>query len=356
MPKRNLRAVLPAALLFTVILAPMLISGCGNKKNNSKEDAPKAATAVDSTSVAVLDGLIRENPKNPELFFKRAEIQASRKNFSQALNDITIALSMDSLKPAYYINQAEYYIFSGEPNSAKKGLNACLKKFPDNTDVMLKLAEIHLYMKEYSQSKLILNDVVAINNDLAQIYFLQGLIAIENGDTTGAARNFQVTIEKAPDFYAAYIQAAKIYSARHEDLAIQYLKSAIDLAPESYEAHYFLGLYYQNNGYFTEAHQEYELISSSIDSTQPYPYYNRGYIEMVYLRNYPKAVEWFTKAIEKKPDYAEAWYNRGFSYELDGKLSKAKEDYNKAMEIQPNFPMAIKGLNRIDQGKPVKIN
>lgn len=355
MPKCNPGAVGNTALLFCIILATLLSSGCGNKKNAPKEEPSQASSVVDSTSLSVLDGMIRENPKSPELFAKRSAIQASRKNYSQALNDITIALSLDSLKPAYYISQAEYFIFSGEPNSAKKGLNACLKKFPGNTDVMLKLAEIHLYMKEYGLSKLILNDVQAINNDLGQTFFLQGLIALENGDSTGAARNFQVAVEKDPEFYAGYIQAGRIYSAKHDDLAIQYLKSAIDLEPDSYEAHYLLGMHYQNNGYYTEAHQEYELISSRIDSTQPYPYYNRGYIEMVYLKNYPKAVEWFTKAIERKPDYAEAWYNRGFSYELDGKLSKAKEDYNKAIEVLPNFPMAIKGLNRIEQGKPVKI-
>ncbi|MFH0760698.1 MAG: tetratricopeptide repeat protein [Bacteroidota bacterium] len=356
MPKCNLRTALQAVLLFSGLLAPLLITGCGNKKNSPKEEPSQSVSAVDSTSLSVLDGLIRENPKNPELFVKRSIIQASKKNYSQALNDITIALSLDSLKPAYYISQAEYFIFSGEPNSAKKGLNACLEKFPGNTDVMLKLAEIHLYMKEYGLSKLILNDVQAINDDLSQTYFLQGLIALENGDSTGAARNFQVSVEKSPEFYAGYIQAGRIYSARHDNLAIQYLKSAIDLEPDSYEAHYLLGMHYQNNGYYTEANQEYELISSRIDSTQPYPYYNRGYIEMVYFRNYPKAVEWFTKAIEKKPDYAEAWYNRGFSNELDGKLSKARDDYNKAMEILPNFPMAIKGLNRIDLGKPMKIN
>ena len=76
---------------------------------------------------------------------------------------------------------------------------------------------------------------------------------------------------------------------------------------------------------------------------------------MVYKHNYPEAINWFTRAIEKKADYAEAWYNRGFSYELDGKLSRAKDDYKKATELQPNFPLAIKGMNRIDEGKPLKI-
>lgn len=355
MPKSDKRVFIRTALLI-LILVPAFLYSCKNSGTKTKKEvgAATAVAAIDSSSLLVLDKLIRDNPKSPDLFARRARCHADRKNYTQALTDITIALKMDSLVPAYYISQAEYYIFNGEPNSAKKGLAVCLKKFPGNTDVMLKLAEIHLYMKEYGQAKILLKDVLPINDDLAQIYFLQGMIALETSDTLGAIRNFQVTIEKEPDYYAAYIQAGKIYSNQHDELAIQYLKSAIDLQPKMYEAHYLLGYFYQEHNFLDEAFQEYEYISTQIDSTQADPYYNRGYIEMVYKGDYKQAAEWFSKAIYWNPKYADAWYNRGFSYELDGQLSKAKADYEKSMELEPNFPLAIKGLNRIEDGKPLK--
>lgn len=355
MPKLNKGAVVRTALFFLIVV-PAIMASCGRNGNKTVKSAGDATQAqvADSGSLLTLDKMIRDNPKNPEIFARRAKVYADKKNYTQALNDITIAMTMDSLKPAYYISQAEYYIFTGEPNSAKKGLNLCMKKFPGNTDVMLKLAEIHLYMKEYGQAKLILKQVMPINDNLAQIYFLQGLIALENKDTTGAIKNFQVTIEKDPDYYAAYIQAGKIFSSKGDALAIQYLRSAADLQPGMYEAHYLLGFFYQEHGYLDEANQEYEYISTKIDSTQADPYYNRGYIQMVYKGNFEEAVNWFSKAIYWNPKYADAWYNRGFSYELGGKLAKAKTDYQKAIELEPNFPLAIKGLNRIEDGKPIK--
>jgi tetratricopeptide (TPR) repeat protein len=355
MPNLNKDAAVKA-VLFLLLLVPVFLISCrtGGKNDKKADGAASVVAPPDSSSLLVLNKLIRDNPKSPELFAKRAKLYGEKKNYTQALTDITIALSMDSLKPGYYISQAEYYIFSGQPNSAKKGLTVCMKKFPGNTDVMLKMAEIHLYMKEYGPAKTMLQQVMPINDDLAQIYFLQGLIAVETNDTLGAIRNFQVSVEKDPDFYAAYIQAGKIYSNQGNPLAIQYLKSAIDLQPKMYEAHYLLGYFYQEHGYLDEAFQEYDYISTKIDSTQADPYYNRGYIEMVYRNNFAEAVKWFGKAIECDPKYADAWYNRGFSYELDGKLTKAKADYLKAMEIEPNFPLAIKGLNRIEDGKPLK--
>lgn len=348
-------AVIRTALFF-LILVPLALNSCSNAGKNGRKGGDAATTIAtpDSSNLPVLDKLIRENPRSPDLFAKRAGFYAEKKNYTQALNDIAIAISLDSIIPGYYISQAGYYIFNGEPNSAKKSLNACLKKFPDNTDVMLKMAEINLYLKEYGQAKLMLKQVLSFNDELAQIYFIQGLIALETGDTLGAIRNFQVTVDKEPDYYAAYIQAGKIYSNQGNTLAIQYLKSAIDLQPYMYEAHYLLAYFYQEHGFLDEAEQEYEYITSRIDSTQADPYYNRGYIELVYKADFKEAAKWFGKAIDWNPDYADAWYNRGFSYELDGKLAQAKADYLKAMEIEPNFPLAIKGLNRIEDGKPIK--
>jgi len=354
MLKVNKRAVVQAALFF-LFLVPVALTSCQNKNKNEKAgEAAAIAAAPDSSSLMVLDKLIRENPKSPDLFAKRAKLHADKKNFSQALNDITIALKMDSTNPAFYVSQAEYFIYNGEPNSAKKGLNGCLKRFPGNTDIMLKMAEIHLYLKEYGQAKMVLREVPPINSNLPQTFFLQGLVALETNDTLGATRNFQVAIDKDPEFYAAYIQAGKIYAGQGNELAIQYFKSAIDLQPQMYEAHYLLGLFYQEHDYLDEASQEYEYISTKIDSTLAEPYFNRGFIEMVYKGNFEEAAKWFGKAIYWSPKYADAWYNRGFSYELDGQLDKAKTDYNTAMEIQPNFPLAIKGLNRIEDGKPLK--
>lgn len=351
MLKANKRAVILTAL-FLFFLVPVFLTSCKNNRKVSDKTAQVAAP--DSSSLLVLDKLIRENPKSPDLFAKRAQIHADKQNYDQALNDITIALTMDSLNPSYYISQAEYYIFVGQPNSAKKGLTVCLRKFPSNPDVMLKMAEIHLYLKEYGQAKLLLRDIIPINDDLAQIYFLQGLVAIETGDTLGAIRNFRVTIDKEPDYYAAYVQSGRIYSSKGDELAIQYFQSAIDLQPKMYEAHYLLGLFFQDHGFLDEANQEYDFISTRIDSTLADPYFNRGYIQMVYKGDFKEAAKWFGKAIYWNPKYADAWYNRGFSYELDGQYDKAKSDYQAAMDLEPNFPLAIKGLNRIENGTPLK--
>jgi tetratricopeptide (TPR) repeat protein len=43
----------------------------------------------------------------------------------------------------------------------------------------------------------------------------------------------------------------------------------------------------------------------------------------------------------------EYYYNRGFSYELMGKFKMAELDYRKALEILPNYDLAVQGLNEV---------
>ena len=60
--------------------------------------------------------------------------------------------------------------------------------------------------------------------------------------------------------------------------------------------------------------------------------------------NNEKAIEHYTKAIELKPDYAEAYNNRGNAYLDMNKLDQAVQDYNKAIELEPDLAKAY--INR----------
>lgn len=332
--------------------------GCGSKSGepaNSEKAEADSVVSVDSVvTVEKLTDMIRRDPLNSELFAQRAGLRAFQNQFDEAINDISLAIRLDSLNPEFYIMQAEYFIYGGQPNSAKKGLNLCLNLFPNNTDIMLKLAEIHFYLKEYSQSKALLRQVTALNSNLGQIYFLEGLILLENKDTLNGIRNLRFAVEKEPEFYAAHMMLGRVHAQQNDDLAIDYFRAAIDIMPDSYEARYNLALYLQDHNYLVEAENEYQYIIQNIDSTAANPYYNLGYISLIYQEEFDQAIDYFTEAIKREPNYIEAWYNRGFTYEVQGKLKLAREDYKHSLEIQTNYPLSIKGLNRLDEGKPFK--
>ncbi len=49
-----------------------------------------------------------------------------------------------------------------------------------------------------------------------------------------------------------------------------------------------------------------------------------------------KAIECLNKAIKLKPDFAEAYYNRGIAYAVIGQHLRAIEDFNEAIRLKPD--------------------
>ena len=54
-------------------------------------------------------------------------------------------------------------------------------------------------------------------------------------------------------------------------------------------------------------------------------------------KDYSKAINNFTKAIELKEDFADAYYHRGQAYAKESKYEDAIDDFSKAIEIDPEF-------------------
>jgi tetratricopeptide (TPR) repeat protein len=84
------------------------------------------------------------------------------------------------------------------------------------------------------------------------------------------------------------------------------------------------------------------LNYSALAKDQPTNYYNRGMAEFAY-NNIPAAIELMNKAIELKPDYADALAYRGYFYNMTNQYDKAISDYVAAEKIKKyvvGYPMA----------------
>ncbi|MBE8949948.1 MAG: tetratricopeptide repeat protein [Quinella sp. 3Q1] len=67
---------------------------------------------------------------------------------------------------------------------------------------------------------------------------------------------------------------------------------------------------------------------------------NEEGLKLNYAKDYHGAIKLYNEAIEFKPDYAEAYYNRGNTYKNLRKYEQAIQDYNKAIELKPNYAEA----------------
>lgn len=334
--------------IFRVIIFLSFLASCGSDPAKTEAILNKS---LDSLSVFEISSEIRDNPKNAKLFMKRAELYYSLNKADSAISDGELATRLDSLNPAYFIRLSEMCLLSGFSEKSKNVLEKCNRINPGNSDVLVKLATIYFYVKDYTKSNEYLDQAASFNPHDANMFFLRGMIHRQKKEPNAAIINFQKATENNPEFYDAFMMLGLTYGEKNDSVAIQYYRTAINLRPEEIQPHYNLGLFYQDKESFDQAFKEYQYILRNLNNSYHNAYFNQGYIYMIYLKEYENAIAYFDSTLAVKPDYVEAVYNKGFCYEKMKKYDKARELYNKSKEMVNNYPLAIEGLNRLDKKK-----
>lgn len=327
--------------IFAVLLIVMLFfASCKNPNAEIKQSKNSNAT------IESLSAEIRENPENASLFIQRSELQSAAGNVNEAINDLEIALRIDSLLPNVYVDISEYYLSVGASGKAKDVLIKCIDIFPANADARLKLAQIYFYVQMYKEA---INEIITLENNKlqsAESYFVKALVFNETESFDEATLALKKSIEFDGENWEAYNLIGMIYYRLGDPIAVEYFNTAVILFPNNLEIRFNAGVVYQNFKIFDKAITEYDYVISA-DSLSYQAYFNLAYIYVNNMEDYEQAVENFSYAFNTDTTSYKAIYNRGYTYELLGKYKLAELDYRKALEILPNYDLAVQGLNDV---------
>ena len=330
-------------LLFCLLTLSACHGGRGDSVSN-----PKQGTDTTMMRLEILSQQIEDDVTNPDLYNRRAKYYLHDHQFDKALKDINKAISLDGGKSVFYITLSDIYLLMGKPDGSRDALNKAVKINPNDTDAMLKLAKLYLIVKDYKNCYATVKQLLVLDNGNASAYFTRAIGLLEQGDTIHAVDDLRQAVDKNQKYYEAYVQLGELYSIKKDPMAVLYLKNALNLRPQSREAIYMLGLFYQETGQFDKAIASYQSLAKFDTAFREAPF-NIGYIYLVYLKDFTRAVSFFSESLKKDPGYYEAYFNRGYAYELAGDYKKAYDDYQKSLKIQLNYDKAIEGLNRLDK-------
>ncbi len=328
------------ALRICLLILLALFLGC---KTNEK---PKEETDI----LALIEAKLKKDPKNSELYYEQAKLLYKKDRLKDASASCDQAIKLKDNVPSYYLLRADIYLKQGLTDESFSAIEKALKLEPDNIQANLKLAELSLFLKNYDRVLELTKKVIELDKINSTAYFIRGYALKETGDTFGAVKLYTKVIEFNPESETAFEELGILYALKKDKLAIDYLNTAISLNPKNTFAMYALAMYYQEMNMPADALPIYENILS-ISSYNPDALHNIGYIELIYNADYKKAVEYFTKAIESKPDYVEAYFNRGISYEKMGEKSAAINDYKKVLEFDSGHKKAKEALVRLEGKK-----
>lgn len=292
-------------LAFTAVMTLMLI-GC--KQREITEDM------ADSVKLELLDLKIEKSPDDPQLLAARARVLFNLQRLSEASFDIGRALTADPENLDYLLLQSDIQFAGGNLELCYRTLETAERLYPRNQEVLLKMGEITFYSRDYDRALKYLSEVTAKDPNNRTALFMKGFIYKEKGDTASAVQFFRRVCDRFPDYTPAFEELGVLYAARNENLALEYLNTALELEPSNTNVMYALALFYQDRQDMENAESLYRQILE-INPASADAWHNLGWIELTYYNDYQRALEYFDKALEADPNHTQAQENRQLAVE-----------------------------------------
>lgn len=211
---------------------------------------------------------------------------------------------------------------------------------------------------------------ILLKSNYEEAYNNRGMAKNALGEHQDALADFDEAIRLKPDYIEAYIGRGSVKSLTGQgEAAINDYTEAIRLKPDYAEAYYDRGSLKRKYEQYTEAFADFdEAIRLKPDFAEAYN--SRGALKIQYQLNqgYTRGIDGlellktqhqdesiladFDEAIRLKPDFAEAYVDRGNTKRLLGKKREALSDYNKAIQIKPDYALAYanRGILKNDLG------
>lgn len=335
-------------LLYIGLLWLALVA-CNRTPHTETEKTPavpEAPVTLDAAIQRMTDSIAADST-NARLYRNRAKAYFANEQIGAAMMDVNKALSFDGNDMETYLLLADLYYTLGDESNINVTLNKAAEIDPNDPRPLVKLAELNLLQQNYNLAWAYIDKALGISTYNPRAYFVKGMFyIIAQQDTVNALKNFQISAEQDGSFYDPVEQICRIYAVQQPPYALDYIRKAQQQFPDNANARYELALYLQSHGKPEEALLHYDTLLM-LQPNNAIVLYNIGYVNFVYLENNEVALDYFNRSLQMKPNYLDAYYNKGRVLEQMGRYAQAEEIYKDILKNYPNYQLAVDGLNRI---------
>jgi tetratricopeptide (TPR) repeat protein len=325
---------------FLVPFILFLISCQGNPDESVPVNG-KPVTRLDSLNQQIID-----NPKEAKFFVERATYFEEHGELVRATEDLDRAKVIQPENCSLYAQKARILIKLKNYRGVIGELDKCLGLFPDNVEGNLVMTELLLRSEKFDEALDYADKVLKVDVYNAEAYYLKGMIFKTARDTSRAVSSFLTATEQDNTHYESYLQLGLLYSIAGDELAISFYDNAIRIRPNSKEALYNKGKFLQDQNRSREALKTYSEILA-LDSADAQAHYNRGFVYLTQLEVLDTAQMEFQQSLKSIPNWTDAVYNVGLTYELMGNKDEALKYYRNALDLDPTHTLSAKGLTRL---------
>jgi tetratricopeptide (TPR) repeat protein len=212
-------------------------------------------------------------------------------------------------------------------------------------------------IEEYTQA-------IALNPDYAEAYiyrgaayYNRGTFSSDSGQYELAVKDFRKVVAMKPGTYSAYLAQGAIYVHQNEyEKGIEVINKAIALSPHEGMAYVLRGFIYMQ-AKSKDPEKAIADASKVIDIGglwSAMAYSNRGVTLLFEKKQYDRAIDDLSRAIDLTPRNAPAYTARGIALVFKNQFNQALEDISRSIELNPKIPITynIRGLIYTQMGNP----
>jgi cellulose synthase operon protein C len=287
--------------------------------------------------MAVADGIAKLGNKTGVADEIRASVLASlnKTDESVAALEKAHAASPDAFPPI--VGLVSDYVKIGKPEKAEALLQELLAKYPDNAELLILMGQTKVAQNKLDDAQKVYRAAIAKQPKDPNSYSALSDLFVRQKDYGAAANVIQAGLQQQPQNLNLLLVAAGLQiQAGNDDGAIQQYEAILKDQPNSLLA--------VNNlaSLLLDHRSDKQSIDRAIALTEKLKASAVPQFEdTVGWAQYKKgdtqgAVATLEAAVTKLPNLAAVHYHLGMSYTATGKADQAKEQFEKALELEPD--------------------
>ena len=272
---------------------------------------------------------INRSRRQPELYARRGFAHVCLKQYELAGTDFGRAIELgldapnrariDSVATLFY-TQSEQTLQVRKIPEALEQLRIALLIKPDYADAWLAMGKIHSSGRAYRLADSALTNAIRYNPTNAISFYQRGMANLRLANYPKATDDFAQALALQPAMYEAALGEAKARIERRQYDKAQSILTNLRNGRKQLEKRYPPTFF--ADVYFLSGRCAYEL------------------------QQYAPAIDQFDDALSITKDWAAAYSERGRAYEALGKTDRARDDYTKAVQLEPTvaahyLPLAL---------------
>lgn len=317
--------------------------------------AEKYAEAIKEFNTA-----IQKQSDDFESYTDRGRAQAGLNKHDLAIADYTQAIKFNPGYHQAYYYRGISYLASAQNQLALADFGKVIALSPSFADGYVKRGLTYYKTGQANNAINDLNKAISLKIATAEVFFTRAEILRDMGKDDMAIKDYNNAIglmEDKPEMKTAsgtmlmnaYYNRGQLYEKKkkYPEAAADYSK-AIENKMNTEAIYASRAAAYIAMGKKEEAVNDYSILIETFKTKDPNAYTGRG-MAFSQKGDYASAAKDFSKSLTLKKDDPAVLTERGYAYlkQGKGKYPLATNDFNKALELQPNNFTALYGLGKI---------